>query len=208
MRIALTFDTEHPSRPCPAGVDDRILEILAAAGVRASFFLQGRWASAYPGQARRIAAAGHVVGNHSHHHAPMNALTDDGFRFDVREAESAIRAAAGVDPKPWFRCPFGDGMDDEHVLALLAELGYRHVGWDIDPRDWEEGRTAEELIARAVDGVGRLDGAVVLLHSWPGVTAEGLSGLIEALRSEGAEFVDVSALPAGAQAIGHDLTPG
>lgn len=201
MQVALTFDTEHPSRPCPPGVDERILEILAAAGVRATFFVQGRWASAYPEQARRIAAMSHLVGNHSHHHAPMNALTDEGFRFDVREAEGAIRAAAGVDPKPWFRCPFGEGMDDPHVLGLLTQLGYRHVRWDIDPEDWEEGRTTEELLMRVVQGVGGLEEAVVLLHSWPGVTAEALPALIEALRARGAEFVDVGALPAGAQAI-------
>ena len=41
-------------------------------------------------------------------------------------------------------------MDDPRVLAAIEELGYRHVGWDEDPFDWEEGRTVDELVA----GVG------------------------------------------------------
>ena len=86
MRVALTFDTEFPDRPSPAGVEEQILSALAGAGVRATFFLQGRWARAYPEVARRIAEPGHVIGNHSHHHAPMDGLLDDFFRSDVVDA--------------------------------------------------------------------------------------------------------------------------
>jgi len=192
VRIALTFDTEHPGRPCPPGVEDRILETLGSAGIRATFFLQGRWARAYPERARRIAEAGHLVGNHSHHHAPMDAFTDDWFRRDVRDAEETIRTIAGIDPLPWFRCPFGSGMEDPRVLAILEELGYRHVGWDVDPRDWEESRTVDELVRGVVGGLQDRDEAIVLLHGWPGVTGEGLSALLAGLA--GAEFVDVAEL--------------
>lgn len=194
MRIALTFDTEHPGHPCPHGVEERILETLATAGARATFFVQGRWARANPATARRIAAAGHLVGNHSHHHAPMDALSDHWFRRDVREAEETIRSLTGVDPKPWFRCPFGSGMDDPRVLSLLAELGYRHVGWDVDPRDWEEGRTTEELVSRVLDGVREAGDSIVLLHGWPGVTAEALPLILDGLARAGAEFVAVEEL--------------
>lgn len=194
MRVALTFDTEHPGRPTRSGVEDEILQVLGDAGLRATFFLQGRWTRAYPEQARRIASAGHLVGNHSHHHAPMDALTGDGFRADVLAAEETIQAVTGVDPKPWFRCPFGSGMDDPRVLGMLAELGYRHVGWDVDPLDWEEGRTAEELVAAVLDGVWTLEDSVVLLHGWPAVTADALPALLEGLRATGADVVDVRAL--------------
>ena len=54
-RVALTFDTEHWSHPSGADVQERILDVLAGAGVRATFFVQGRWATAYPECARRIA---------------------------------------------------------------------------------------------------------------------------------------------------------
>ena len=194
MRVALTFDTEFPDRPSPRGVEDQILDALAAAAVRATFFLQGRWARAYSEVARRIAERGHLIGNHSHHHAPMDGLLDDFFRSDVVDAQKKILAATGVDPRPLFRCHFGAGMDDSRVLGLLGELGYRHVGWDVEPRDWEAGREPTELVSRVLAGVRERDEAIILLHGWPGVTGRALPRLLDALVAAGAEFVTVDEL--------------
>ena len=190
MKVALTFDTEFPGRPTLPGVEDRILASLDAAGVEATFFLQGRWTRANPETARRIVEAGHSVGNHSNYHAPMNGLDDELLRDDVRKAEDTIRSVTGVDPRPLFRCPFGAGQDDQRVLAALEELGYRHVGWDVDPRDWEEDRTAEELERLVPDGVLE-DGndKTVLLHAWPLATAEALPMILNALGAESVQFV-------------------
>ncbi len=194
MRVALTFDTEFPGRPTVAGTEERLLAALEAAEARATFFLQGRWVRANPEQARRIAEAGHLIANHSNYHAPMDGLGDELFRHDVRKAEATIRETTGVDPRPWFRCPFGAGMEDERVLGTLAELGYRHVGWDVDPFDWEEERTPEELERRVRDGVREHgEDAIVLLHGWPAVTAERLPRLLEGLLADGAELVAVDA---------------
>jgi len=189
VRVALTFDTEFPGRPTTPGAEDQILETLAAAGIRSTFFLQGRWTRAHPQVARSIVEAGHLVGNHSNFHAPMDGLTDEWLREDIRRAENTILEITGVDPKPWFRCPFGSGMHDARVLAAVEELGYRHIGWDVDPFDWEEGRTVEELVERVVPGEG-----IVLLHAWPAVTAEGLGRVIAGLRERGAELVRVDEL--------------
>jgi peptidoglycan/xylan/chitin deacetylase (PgdA/CDA1 family) len=195
-RVALTFDTEHPGRPYPHGGTGAILDTLAAEGVTATFFLQGRWVRAHPAVAARIAGEGHVVANHSNHHAPMDALSDEWLRRDVARAEETIREFTGTDPRPWFRCPFGSGMDDPRVLAALAELGYEHVGWDVDPEDWQVERTPGDLVQRTLAGVRELGGAdaIVLLHGWPPATVAGLGALIGALRGEGAELVTVPAL--------------
>ena len=107
FRVALTFDAEHPDRPHRPGVSEGLLDVLAARGVRSTWFLQGRWVESVPELARRVAADGHLIGNHSFYHARMPLLTDDGLRTDVRDAEQAIRDHVGVDPRPWFRCPFG-----------------------------------------------------------------------------------------------------
>ena len=56
-RVALTFDAEHPDRPAPPGVAEQLLELLDRLGVPATFFVQGRWAEAFPVAARRIVAA-------------------------------------------------------------------------------------------------------------------------------------------------------
>ncbi|HYX76284.1 MAG TPA: polysaccharide deacetylase family protein [Gaiellaceae bacterium] len=198
-RVALTFDTEFPGRPTVPGVEGRILDALAAAGARATFFLQGRWVRVYPELTRRIAEAGHLVANHSNFHAPMDGLTDELLRRDVQRAEETIRETTGVDPRPWFRCPFGDGMDDDRVLGALRELGYRHVGWDVDTFDWEEGRTADAVGRAVLDGVAEHgDGTIVLLHGWPQATAEALPRLLDELGAGGAELVAVDALAGAA----------
>ena len=110
FRVALTFDAEHPDRPTHPGVAESILTSLDQAQVRATFFIQGRWAEAEPRTARRIAEGGHLVGNHSHYHARMPLFHADGFLTDVNAAEAVIRDVVGVDPRPWFRCPFGAGI--------------------------------------------------------------------------------------------------
>jgi peptidoglycan/xylan/chitin deacetylase (PgdA/CDA1 family) len=195
-RIALTFDAEHPDRPrCPPDAADRILDALSGAGARATFFLQGRWAGAYPDRARRIADEGHLVGNHSHYHARMTLLHDDGIAADVGEAAGHILAACGVDPRPWFRCPFGDGHDEPRVLTSLERLGYRNVHWDLELEDWEPWTTGEGLAEAAVAGaLARGDGAVVLLHTWPASTAEAIPAILERLAAVDARFVAVDAL--------------
>jgi peptidoglycan-N-acetylglucosamine deacetylase len=192
VRVALTFDTEHPDRPCSGKSLGHILSTLAETGIRATFFVQGHWARSFPDDARAIVETGHLVGNHSHHHAPMDALTDEGFAADVREAEEALIAFAGADPRPWFRCPFGAGMKDPGVLRRLEALGYRHVGWDVDPRDWSEAEDAAGIEAAVTAGV--IGDAIVLMHSWPDATAAALPRVVERLTSRGAEFVTVEAL--------------
>lgn len=194
MQVALTFDVEYPARPTRAGVEETILAVLADKTIRATFFLQGRWVRANPEQARRIAAAGHLIGNHSHHHAPMNALTDDGFRADVREAEETIREITAVETRPWFRCPFGAGMEDDRVLGFLDELGYGHVGWDVDPKDWDDTRSHEDVVDTVLAGVRGREHSIVLLHGWPAVTGDALPEIVDGLLAAGATFVDVAAL--------------
>jgi peptidoglycan/xylan/chitin deacetylase (PgdA/CDA1 family) len=197
LRVALTFDAEHPDRPNEAGTAERLLEALDLAGVRATFFVQGRWAEAYPVTARSIPAGGHLVGNHSHYHARMPLLTDAGLAEDIRDATDAIAAATGTDPRPWFRCPFGAGATDPRVQAAVTAAGYRHVGWHIAAEDWEPTRTGPMIETDLVDGVRTHgDGAVVLLHTWPSGTLAAIPGTVARLRDLGATFVRVDELPA------------
>lgn len=195
FRVALTFDAEHPDRAHEAGVTERILDALAASSVPAAFFLQGRWVESEPVVARRVAADGHLVGNHSHHHARMTLLSRAGLRTDVRKAERAIVEATGVDPRPWFRCPFGAGWTSRRVLEGLALAGYRDVHWDVDSRDWAgySARGLERRVVRMTLEAG--DGSIVLMHGWPPPTAVALPGIIRRLGDAGATFVRLDALP-------------
>jgi peptidoglycan-N-acetylglucosamine deacetylase len=202
-RVALTFDAEHPDRPHHGEHASWILDELERLDVRATVFIQGRWAEAVPDLARRVADEGHLVGSHSFYHARMPLLTVEGFEEDVREAERAIRQATGVDPRPWMRFPFGAGADDAAIVDRLPALGYRHVGWDVEVYEWDPGRSASEVASRAVDGVGaRGDGAIVLLHTWPDPVAPALAEIVERLRGDGARFVRVDEMD-----LPDDLTP-
>jgi peptidoglycan-N-acetylglucosamine deacetylase len=199
MRVALTFDAEHPDRPTDGGAEARLLATLDDLAVPATFFVQGRWAEAFPDRARRIADDGHLIGNHGHYHVRLPLLTAAGLEMDVADAERAIVEATGRDPKPWFRCPFGAGMADPPILAALGRAGYRHVGWDVDVMDWESGMTPAHVAEVVVSGVlgrraaGALD-SIVLLHSWPAATGAGVEIAAARLRDAEAELVRVDQL--------------
>jgi peptidoglycan/xylan/chitin deacetylase (PgdA/CDA1 family) len=195
-RIALTFDAEHPDRSTWSRENaSRVLDELAAARVRSTFFIQSRWAEAEPSVARRIADEGHLIGNHSAYHAPMTVISDDGVRADVARAERTIATLTGADARPWFRCPFGEGHDDARVLSILDELGYRNVHWNVEPADWEPSRTAgdvaKDTVARALD---HGDGAVVLLHTWPDATSGAIASIVDGISRAGATLVTVDEL--------------
>jgi len=194
--VALTFDAEHPDRPhCPPGNAERILDALGEAGARATFFVQGRWAQSDPPIAERIATDGHLVGNHSKYHARMTLLTDDGIRTDVRECEQTIRDLTGIDPRPWFRLPFGDGHDDPRVLATIEGIGYHNVHWQVEALDWDAAQTPEDVERITLEGVAEHgDGAVVLLHTWPGSTGEALPRILKQLAEDGARFATLDEL--------------
>lgn len=201
FRVALTFDIEHADRPAVPGTEERLLDRLRDRGVVATFFVQGRWAEAFPATARRLATEGHLVGSHSHYHARMPLLTDAGLRADIDDAAAAIGAACGVDPRPWFRCPFGAGAADGRVQAGIAAAGYRHVGWHVSPEDWDPANDAAAIADAVVTGVtAHGDGTVVLLHAWPEATVDAVGPIVARLVAAGATFCRVDELadvPAG-----------
>jgi peptidoglycan/xylan/chitin deacetylase (PgdA/CDA1 family) len=171
--------------------------------VRATFFVQGRWAEAYPRLARQLVDDGHLIGSHSFYHARMPLFDRRGFRTDVLAAEAAIIRFVGVDPRPWFRMPFGSGAEQGTLVTRLGELGYRHVGWHVSGLDWHRRRTGPGVEESVVSGsVARGDGTIVLLHTWPDPTAAALPGMVSRLRAEGADLVRVDQLDAA-----RDLSP-
>jgi peptidoglycan/xylan/chitin deacetylase (PgdA/CDA1 family) len=195
FRVALTFDAEHPDRPTRPGVADGLLETLASAGARTTWFLQGRWVEAHPDVARRVVGGGHLVGNHSFYHARMPLLSASGLATDVRAAERVIVAATGVDPKPWFRCPFGTGAASALIRGRLAAIGYRSVGWDVDSLDWWARQASETLaddVVRRTSAFG--DGCVVLLHGWTMNGLAALPAILRRLADDGARFVGLDEL--------------
>ena len=201
MLVALTFDVEDPDQRDHAGPGDvaPILDALGAAGIRATFFLQGRWLSANPDAAAAVAGAGHLVGNHSYFHTETQLLTARGLREDVTRAHGAILEHTGVDARPWYRLPYGAGAESPVIQSRLRSLGYQHVGWDVDVNDYalDDGTALVSAVADALAGRRRAGAthAIVLLHSWPLPTVGGLPELCDVLRRQGEDLVTVDQVP-------------
>ncbi len=193
-RVLLTFDAEHPNRPhADPAVAAGLLDALAAAKIRASFFVQGRWAGAYPALARRIVADGHVLGSHGHAHERLPRLSEEGLKKNVLQAERCLTEITGVSPKPWFRCPHGDGSEDPRVLSVLGVLGYRDVNWDVDPKDWCEDSSVDDIV-EAVTASLLAGPNIVLMHTWPSTTLVAVPRIIESLNAAGASFGTIEEL--------------
>lgn len=197
MKVALTFDTEPAPEGHPADASERILDALAERGVVATFFVQGEWAERRPDLAARLGAEGHRVGNHTYSHALPGEIDAEELRDQIAHAEEVLERLTGHNPRPYFRCPQSSGAFDPEVLERIAGQGYRQVGWTFDSFDWHEECTAEQLRRTVVEGVlAHGDGAIVLLHSWPGATAGALPGILDRLLERGVDFVTLDELDA------------
>ncbi len=79
-------------------------------------------------------------------------------------------------------------------MALRAQR-YGHVGWDVVAEDWEPDRPPAQVARDVLSGVTAAgDGAVVLLHAWPGSTLEAMPELLRGLREGSVELVTVADL--------------
>src|SRR5262245_34621733 len=99
-RVALTFD-DGPGRHTA-----RLLEVLAARGVRATFFLVGREVAARPGLVRAQFTAGHAIGNHSFTHPDLTTLDPTELAEEIDSTSEAIVTTTGRRPT-LARPPFG-----------------------------------------------------------------------------------------------------
>lgn len=181
-RVYLTFDDGPDADWTP-----RILELLAAAGARATFFLVGRAAARQPALARRLAAAGHEVGNHSFSHRHPWLLPERAARREVSDGAAALADALGRAPR-YFRPPHGRLR---RCMLDEARAGDQAVVlWSRSAVDWGPWGRAARIAARLAKVRA---GDIVLLHDgrsrWnrPWETAAALSGFLERLRARGLE---------------------
>jgi peptidoglycan/xylan/chitin deacetylase (PgdA/CDA1 family) len=204
----LTFDAAWASEGAT-----EILDALAARGVRATFFLAGRFVRAHPEIARRIAAEGHEAGNHTFRHDHLTRYGIDGTRgtlpgvdaallgSEMAQARRAWESATGLGLASIWRAPYGEVNDE--ILEWGRGAGYEHVGWSegLDALDWVSD-TASPLYRSPAAELSRLLGrlgrrpvgggaAVILMH-------------LGSERPEAERFVRVlPSLIEGARALGY-----
>lgn len=152
--IALTFDDgPHPEHT------PRVLDALAAHGLRATFFVIGEQAEQHPGLVRRIALEGHTLGNHTWTHSePAQTSTHD-FLEEIRRTGQLLADLTGR-PCDLVRPPKGKVTAGK--LLGLWRSRQTVVLWNVDPRDYRM-RSQEEMTAW-LDRQAWSQGDVVLLH--------------------------------------------
>jgi peptidoglycan-N-acetylglucosamine deacetylase len=150
--LALTFDDGPDPRWTP-----RLLDVLGAAGARATFFPIAPRAAAQPDLVARMLAEGHGVGLHCHTHERHTRRCAAWLRADTARALARLRDL-GVVPTVW-RTPWGDAAP--WTGAVAAEHGLRLVGWSVDTHDWR-GDDAQSMLSATAQGLRA--GAIVLAH--------------------------------------------
>ncbi len=179
--VAISFDAGWGNEDT-----EELLDILAAHGVRATFFVVGDWADKYPDSVKAIAQSGCEVMNHSSTHAHFASLTTDQILADIRACNGKVAALTGVEPS-LFRCPYGEY--DDHVISAVNSLGMTAIQWDVDSLDWK-GISAQEITDRVLRSVK--DGSIILFHNAAEHTPEALPGILDELQRRGYSVVPVS----------------
>ncbi len=187
-QLALTYD-DGPNDPHTL----HLLEVLARHGVRATFFLIGRYVQQRPELARQIVKAGHVAGNHTFTHPLLTFKSAADIRKELSDCRSALRDTIG-DHSSLFRPPFGGRRPA--VLKIAREMGLKPVMWNVTGYDWNAPPFAviERKVTKRVCG-----GNVILLHDGGhrqmgadrSQTVLATNHLIERYKSEGYEFVTI-----------------
>lgn len=152
--VAITFDDGPHPEGTPA-----ILEILAAHGAVATFFLVGEQVERRPELVRRILAGGHGIALHGFEHRLQLRLTGAQLERDLALGRGAIEDAAGVSPI-LHRPPYG--IYSRAGLELVLAAAMQPLLWSRWGRDWRRFTTPARITSRAV--AGQRAGDVLLLH--------------------------------------------
>jgi peptidoglycan-N-acetylglucosamine deacetylase len=184
--VVLTFD-DGPLPP----YTNHILDTLAKDCVKATFFMVGRMARAYPHLVKRAHAEGHTLANHSQNHPfSFHRMTVDQAAREIEEGFTSIRTALG-DPSGvthFFRIP--GLLRQEPVEAYLASHGYMTWSVDFMADDWTR-ISASEVVRRALDRLEARGRGILLLHDIQPATALGLATLLQELKTRGYKIVHV-----------------
>src|SRR5438270_2789719 len=182
--IAMTFD-DGPS----AKLTPKLLDLLAAHHIKATFFLIGQNVAENPEIVAREAREGHEVANHSWSHPNLAKMSDDGVRGQLRRTDDAIRSAIGNRPT-LMRPPYGS-LSVRQKKWINQEFGYKIVLWDVDPLDWR--RPGANVVCNRIVKNTRA-GSIILAHDIHPGTIDAMPCVLNQLEAKGFKFVTVSEL--------------
>jgi peptidoglycan/xylan/chitin deacetylase (PgdA/CDA1 family) len=209
--VVLTFD-DGPLPPYTG----RVLDILAFECVKATFFMVGQMARAYPDLVKRVYAEGHTIGTHSENHPFTFArMAVDKAARQIEDGFDSVRSALG-DPKgisDFFRFP--GLLRQDSVEVYLTAHGYETWSVDFVADDWRH-INDKEIVRRAMSSIEARGRGILLLHDIHKKTALAVPQLLNEFKARGyrivhvveanAEFPKTASLPE--EWIAHQEHPG
>ncbi len=192
--VALTFDDGPDARYTP-----RILDILNAAGIKATFFVIGVNVENNVSLLKRMYDMGEEIGNHSFTHPNLAEVPAERTVVELQATRRIIESITGH-TTILFRPPYNADSEPESMEELLpVEIGKREnyytVAESVDPQDWEPGVSPDTILSRIIQQ--QQLGNIVLLHDAGGdreATVKILPSIIQHYRAMGYKFVTVSEL--------------
>lgn len=206
-RACVTFDDGPHPQQTPL-----LLEALAHADTKATFFLQGAHAREWPQLVREIHRAGHQVANHGFSHGSARSLPLGAYVGEVERTQAMLEDIVGCELGRDFRPPFGDTT--VRTFVALAKRGYRWTFWSHDSHD-SEVRDPQQLVERTA-GLNLQSGDIVLFHEDYAHTVAAMPHILAGLRATGLVLVRTDSLrrkttaeaaPASSGSTGPDERP-
>jgi peptidoglycan/xylan/chitin deacetylase (PgdA/CDA1 family) len=186
--VVITFD-DGPLPP----YTDIILDTLTSQCVKATYFLVGQMASAYPSVARRIYNEGHTIGTHSQHHPHFERLSMRRVEREVDGGINSVTAALGDATvlSPFFRIPY---LGRTNAIERFLE-DKQLVTWsaDVDTNDWWRGSSPGAIVKRTMRQLNAKGRGIILMHDIHRATAMALPILLKELKANGYTVVHVVA---------------
>ncbi|MCE5169963.1 delta-lactam-biosynthetic de-N-acetylase [Paenibacillus profundus] len=185
--LYLTFDNGYEN-----GLTEQILNTLKDKKVPAAFFVTGHYVKSQPELLKRMAAEGHIIGNHSWSHPDMTQISNAQLKEELDKVKAEVAQVTGKQQMIYLRPP--RGIFSERTLAVTREMGYTNVFWSLAYKDWDV--NAQKGARYAYDKVmSQLHpGAVMLLHSISKDNANALGSIIDGARKQGYEFIALDQL--------------
>jgi peptidoglycan/xylan/chitin deacetylase (PgdA/CDA1 family) len=195
--IAMTFD-DGPS----AALTPKLLDLLAAHHIKATFFVIGENVAEHPEIVARAAREGHEIANHSWSHPNFGKMSDESVRRQLQQTDDVIKNATGKRPR-LMRPPYGS-ITAREKRWIHDEFGYDIILWDVDPYDWK--RPGPAVVRNRILKETR-PGSIVLSHDIHPGTIEAMPSTFDELEAKGFKFVTVSELIGMAVARPSHSTP-
>lgn len=182
-KVAISFDAAW-------GAEDtgNLLDILESYDVKATFFLCGYWVDKYPEEVKKIASAGHDIGNHGNTHAHGAQLNLERNKQEIMGVHEKVKALLGIEMQ-LFRPPYGEYNNT--VVQAAEESGYYTIQWDVDSHDWM-GKGQQYEINQVLNHKHLGNGSIILFHNGAKDTPKTLPVILEGLKAKGFEIVPIS----------------